>query len=56
LISAPLRGAQEHGAIGFIGGAVSGISGVVINPLTGIIDATQVTAEGLRGSANRGLG
>jgi vacuolar protein sorting-associated protein 13A/C len=36
---------------GFINGIGLGVSGLVVKPMTGIMDATSKTAEGLKNTA-----
>lgn len=46
--SKPIKGAKKEGVSGFLKGAFNGLTGLFIKPMTGIIDATSKTAEGLK--------
>jgi vacuolar protein sorting-associated protein 13A/C len=48
----PLVGAEKNGIGGFFLGVAKGVSGLVLKPVTGIIDATTKTAEGIKNTAN----
>eukprot|EP01016_Furgasonia_blochmanni_P028936 TRINITY_DN3047_c0_g1_i13.p1 TRINITY_DN3047_c0_g1~~TRINITY_DN3047_c0_g1_i13.p1 ORF type:complete len:476 (-),score=92.45 TRINITY_DN3047_c0_g1_i13:1633-3060(-) len=43
----PYEGAQREGVLGFCKGALRGLAGLVIKPVTGLLDATTKTAAGL---------
>ena len=44
VIMDPLEGAERKGIAGFFLGAAKGVSGLVLKPVSGIIDATTKTA------------
>lgn len=48
----PLEGAEKDGIGGFFLGSLKGLAGLVIKPVSGIIDATTKTAEGIKNTAN----
>ena len=39
---------NQNGAEGFFKGAFSGVVGFIIKPITGVIDMTAKTAEGIK--------
>lgn len=43
----PYKGGVEAGVIGFIKGTALGLSGLVIKPVSGVLDAASKTAEGI---------
>lgn len=43
----PYKGSIDEGVTGFFKGTLKGFSGVITKPLSGILDATAKTAEGL---------
>ncbi len=43
-----MEGAKKEGVIGFLGGSVQSLFGIVVNPITGIMDAISKTAEGIQ--------
>lgn len=47
----PFEGAKKDGFKGFIKGTWQGISGLVIKPVAGILDAASKTAEGIKSTA-----
>ncbi len=52
LFTQPAKGAEKDGLPGFLLGGLKGITGLVIKPVSGIIDATTKTAEGIKNTAN----
>ena len=42
---------KKGGFTGFLKGTVKGIAGLVVKPVTGIIDATSKTSEGIKNQA-----
>lgn len=44
----PVQGAERNGLPGFLLGAAKGIGGLVIKPISGVIDAASKTAEGIK--------
>lgn len=44
----PLRGARQEGFVGFLKGLAKGIVGVVVKPITGVLDFASHTTEGLK--------
>jgi vacuolar protein sorting-associated protein 13A/C len=47
LVTKPLQGAKNEGVKGFFSGGVKSVFGIVVNPITGIMDAISKTAEGI---------
>lgn len=47
-----MKGVEKDGLPGFFLGGLKGITGLVIKPVSGIIDATTKTAEGIKNTAN----
>ncbi|EAS01215.2 PH domain protein (macronuclear) [Tetrahymena thermophila SB210] len=47
IVEQPLEGAEKDGVTGFLLGTVKGLTGAIVKPITGILDATSKTAEGL---------
>ena len=43
----PYRGGLDDGVSGFLKGTLKGVSGVIIKPISGVLDATAKTAEAL---------
>ncbi|EGR29518.1 PH domain protein [Ichthyophthirius multifiliis] len=50
-VQKPIQGSKENGIKGFIKGTWQGISGVIIKPVSGILDAISKTAEGFKNTA-----
>ncbi|KYK63817.1 vacuolar protein sorting-associated protein, partial [Toxoplasma gondii TgCatPRC2] len=48
LIEEPMKGATEEGVEGLLKGAGKGLLGLVVKPLTGVLDFAQKTAEGIK--------
>jgi len=48
VVSSPLEGANTSGTKGFLTGLSKGIAGLVIKPISGVIDLTSKTAEGIK--------
>jgi vacuolar protein sorting-associated protein 13A/C len=44
----PFEGAKKGGVTGFFKGTLQGLSGLVIKPVTGILDAAAKTTEGIK--------
>jgi vacuolar protein sorting-associated protein 13A/C len=44
----PFEGAKKDGVKGFFKGTLQGLSGLVIKPVTGILDAAAKTTEGIK--------
>ena len=51
LIEKPFEGASRGGILGFFKGTFQGITGLVVKPIAGILDATSKTAEGIKNTA-----
>ena len=49
----PLEGAKKEGVKGFLKGAWKGVSGLIVKPLTGVLDAASKTSEGIKNTATR---
>jgi len=47
----PYEGASKGGMLGFLKGTVQGITGLVVKPVTGVLDAASNTAEGIKNTA-----
>ncbi|GAM25605.1 hypothetical protein SAMD00019534_087800 [Acytostelium subglobosum LB1] len=52
IITQPVMGAMEDGAIGFMKGVGKGIAGLAIKPFTGMLDFAARTSEGIRNNTN----
>lgn len=52
LVMDPIKGAEKDGIGGLLLGGLKGVAGLVLKPVTGIIDATTKTAEGIKNTAN----
>jgi len=48
LVTQPVQGAERNGLPGFLLGAVKGLGGLGIKPISGVIDAASKTAEGIK--------
>mgnify|MGYP000882783363 CR=1 FL=1 len=48
----PLRGAEKNGVGGFFLGLAKGFSGLVLKPVSSLVDATTKTAEGIKNTAD----
>lgn len=48
----PFKGAEKDGVGGFFLGLAKGVSGLVLKPVSGLIDATTKTAEGIKNTAD----
>lgn len=48
VITQPVQGAEKNGLPGFLLGTAKGIGGLVIKPISGVIDAASKTAEGIK--------
>lgn len=51
IVTQPIRGIQEEGAIGFVKGVGKGIIGIPLKPVGGIIDMATRTVEGISNSS-----
>lgn len=51
MVLKPYENAQKDGAVGFFKGVAQGITGVVVKPVTGVIDFASKTTEGLKNTA-----
>ena len=47
----PIEGASKGGIKGFLKGAFQGVTGLIIKPVTGVLDAASNTAEGIKNTA-----
>ena len=47
----PLEGASKGGFKGFFKGAFQGVTGLVVKPVTGVLDLASNTAEGIKNTA-----
>lgn len=48
LFKQPIKGAEKEGVGGFFMGGLKGLTGLIVKPVTGVIDATSKTAEGIK--------
>lgn len=51
LVEQPIKGHKE-GGMGVLKGSIAGLTGLLIKPITGLIDATSKTIEGINHSAS----
>jgi vacuolar protein sorting-associated protein 13A/C len=51
VIGQPIRGVRQNGPIGGALGLLTGVSGMFIKPITGVLDALSKTSEGFRSFA-----
>ena len=51
VFSQPYQSARQEGALGFMKGAAKGLAGLVVKPVTGIIDFASKTTEGIKNNA-----
>lgn len=47
----PYQSARKEGAIGFMKGAAKGLAGLIVKPVTGVIDFASKTTEGIKNNA-----
>jgi vacuolar protein sorting-associated protein 13A/C len=47
----PYENTKREGAIGFVKGTAKGLAGLIVKPVTGVIDFASKTAEGLTNTA-----
>ncbi|KAH3743957.1 Vacuolar protein sorting-associated protein 13 [Pelomyxa schiedti] len=52
VVTQPMRGFQEHGALGLLGGMVGGTIGLVTKPAAGLLDLAAGTAQGVNGGVS----
>lgn len=48
VIEQPLKGAEENGVAGFLLGGLKGITGLALKPLSGVLDMTSQTMQGIQ--------
>lgn len=48
LVERPYEGAKGEGGIGFLKGSFEGVAGLIIKPVTGIMDAASMTVHGIK--------
>lgn len=48
IFTQPYQSARKEGALGFFKGAAKGVAGLVIKPVTGIIDFASKTTQGIK--------
>jgi vacuolar protein sorting-associated protein 13A/C len=51
LFTQPYQNARREGALGFMKGAAKGLAGLVVKPVTGVIDFASKTTEGIKNNA-----
>ena len=51
IFTKPIEGATKGGFSGFFKGALQGVTGLVVKPVTGVLDAAANTAEGIKNTA-----
>jgi vacuolar protein sorting-associated protein 13A/C len=47
-----MKGIEKGGVGGFFLGSLKGIAGLVVKPVSGVIDAASITAEGIKNTPN----
>lgn len=47
----PIQNAKKDGALGFFKGTALGLAGLVVKPVTGIIDFASKTTQGIKNNA-----
>ncbi len=47
----PYENARDEGVLGFFKGTAKGLAGLIIKPVTGVIDFASKTTEGLKNTA-----
>ena len=47
----PYQSARKEGAFGFMKGAAKGLAGLIVKPVTGVIDFASKTTEGIKNNA-----
>ncbi|KAJ0410935.1 hypothetical protein ATCC90586_004288 [Pythium insidiosum] len=53
LVLAPMRGAKESGAVGFVKGTITGIIGLPVKPVAGIFDFASRASQGVRNRSRK---
>ncbi len=51
LFTQPYENARKEGLLGLVKGAGKGLAGLVIKPVTGVIDFASKTTEGIKNNA-----
>lgn len=51
MFTKPFEGAKKGGVKGFFKGTWQGVSGLVVKPVTGVLDAASKTSEGIKNTA-----
>lgn len=44
----PVKGVEKHGLPGFFLGVGKGLGGLILKPISGVVDAASKTAEGIK--------
>ena len=53
VVTEPIKGGKKKGFSGAISGTVKGLAGLVVKPVTGVLDVASHTAEGIKNTATR---
>lgn len=48
MVEKPYEGAIKDGGIGFLKGSLEGLTGLIVKPVTGIMDAVSFTIKGIK--------
>jgi vacuolar protein sorting-associated protein 13A/C len=52
VVEKPYEGAKKQGGVGFLQGSLYGLTGLVVKPVTGIIDLTSMTIQGIKSTSS----
>ena len=55
VVTKPVEGAREHGILGVPGGFLRAMLGVVVQPVSGVLDFVSLTVDGISASFTRCL-
>lgn len=53
VVMQPLEGSKRSGTLGFIKGTAKGVTGVIVKPMSGVLDFFSLTSEGLKNSTKK---
>lgn len=48
IVVKPIRGAQKQGVLGFVIGGMTAVAGIVIKPVTGVLDFLWIALDSLK--------
>ena len=51
MFTKPIEGIREGGFGGFFKGTLQGLTGLIVKPVTGVLDAAAKTTEGIKATA-----